>query len=192
MKSYFENNKLTFLIVFSAMIMGIIIGSSSVARLNQNDATELYSAVKDSIESTGIFTAFSKSISNEFKKFFMLFICGLTVFGSPVSVFVIGLTGYSLGFSVGFLLKYFGLVGLLASFFGIIPHYILLFPAFCCAGVIGINFSNGLLMVHKRNAENLKAYVAKMIIILLIILIACVIEGFFSSFLLKKIIGVIQ
>ena len=192
MKEYFENNKLTFLIVLSAIIIGITIGSSSVARLSDEDASELYSTVNTSVNTTSVFFAFLKSLSSEFKRFIILFLCGTTVFGSPVSVFFIGYTGYSLGFTVAFMLKYYGLTGLLAAFLGILPHYIVLLPTYCFAGVVCINFSNNILLEKKNFNYDLKKFLVKMIIVLFMIFFACILEGFISAFFLKKIFALIN
>lgn len=188
MEEYIKNNRLTLLMVFSAVLVGVCIGTVGVLKLDSDSATTLYSGICDAVSDTGVFSAFTKSLYNEFKRFLIIIFCGVTVIGSPVSVFYLGWCGYSLGFSAGFLMKYYGLTGFLATLGGILPHYFLLLPVYICAGIIGINFSNRLLRGEKRLRDDFKVYLAKMFILAILVLFACLIEGFVSTFLLKKIL----
>ena len=188
MERYIKNNKLTIFLVFSAVLTGIVIGTFSLLKLDENLAKSLIDSVNSSISNSSLFAAFTKSISSEFLKFFALFICGITVFGAPMSVFCLGYLGYTLGFSVGFLMKYYGLAGYLSVIFGIIPHYLILLPAYILTGIVGINFSNKLLLGEKQLKNDFKLYTAKMIFFAVMIFLSCIIEGFVSSFFIKKIL----
>ena len=191
MEEYIKNNRLTLLIVFSSVLVGVCLGTIGVLRLDSTAATALYSGINNSVSTTGVFAAFLKSIYNEFKKFGIIFLCGITVIGSPVCVFYLGLCGYSIGFSAGFLMKYYGLSGFLATLAGIFPHYIILLPVYICAGIIGINFSNRLLRGERHLRNDFAVYLAKMIILAVFLLIACLVEGFISTLLLKNIIKIV-
>ena len=72
------------------------------------------------------------------------------------------------------------------------PHYLILVPAFMVMGIICINFSNRLLLGEKNLKENLKIYVVKALLIAILILAGCVIEGFVSSFALKIVFNLLN
>lgn len=191
MESYLKENKLTLLLVFASVLTGAIIGAFSVLKLDSETAATIYSALNENAVRYGIFSAFLKSLFNEFKRFIILFVCGITVFGSPVCVASLWNTGYVLGFSAGFLMRYYGLSGILASLLGIVPHYIILLPAYLCVGIVSINFSSKLLRGERNIKRDFKNYAVKMLFFAVIIFTGCVFEGFVSSYLIKKILTII-
>ena len=191
MKNYIRENKLIMLIVISAFVMGIILGAWSVSRLTQAAAKEIYESINRSVSESTPHKAFLKSLQIEYKSFFLLFICGVAVIGAPAAVFYTGVLGYAVGFTVGFLVEYYGLLGFFAGICAIAPHYFILIPAFLTMGVISINFSNKLLLGEKGLRDGFTTYLVKSLFIAAVIFAACLIEGFFSSFILKKILSVI-
>ncbi len=192
MEEYIKNNRLTLFLVFSAVLVGVTIGAFGVLRLSGDLPSTLYAGLNSAVADTGIFSAFLKSLQNEFKRFIIIFVCGITVIGSPVIVFHLGFCGYALGFSSAFLMKYYGLAGFLAVLGGILPHYFLLMPTYIGMGIIGINFSNRLLRGERRLNSDFKTYILKMILLSFLILLSCIVEGFVSTMLLKSILKVIS
>lgn len=184
-------NKLVMLIVISALILGVIIGAGMVTRLDAQQAHELYISINQSVSASSAPVSFWKALLQEFRSFLLLFVCGLTVIGSPVAVLYIGAKGYAIGFTVGFLVKYYGLTGFLASLTGVLPHYIILIPAFMCMGIVAINFSNRLLLAQKGLKGSVGNYFMKAVLIAAAVLLGCVIEGFVSSLLLKNILSMV-
>ena len=187
MEEYIKNNRLTLFLVFSAVLTGVTIGALGVLRIRDDAASILYSGLCDAVADTGIFSAFLKSLQNEFKRFLIIFVCGITVIGSPVIVFHLGICGYALGFSSAFFIA-----GFLAVLGGILPHYFLLLPTYISTGIIGINFSNRLLRGEKRLNSDFKTYILKMLLLSLLILLSCIVEGFISTLLLKSILNVVS
>ncbi|MBO4897135.1 MAG: stage II sporulation protein M [Clostridia bacterium] len=191
MKEYIKKNNTVMLIVISAILMGIIIGAHSAARLAPGEAKGIYESINRSVYESTAYKAFIKSLQIEFKSFILLFICGAAVIGAPAAVFYLGFLGYALGFSVGFLVKYYGLLGFFAATCAIVPHYLILIPAFISLGVISINFSNKLLLGERGLKDDFWCYAVKALLIAAAVFSACIIEGFFSSFILKRILSVI-
>lgn len=191
MKNYIKENKLAVLIVVSALIIGIIVGASIVTKISVEEAKSIYGSINKSVSESTPAAAFVSSLKLRFKCLGILFLCGLAVIGAPAAVAYTGILGYALGFTVGFMVRYYGLLGLLAAFGGILPHYILLLPSFICMGISGINFSNKLLRGERNISDGFKSYLAKACLIAIPVFAACVAEGFLSSFLLKKILALI-
>ncbi len=192
LKNFFRENKTVMLIVVSALIMGIILGAGAVSRLTPEKAKEIYESINRSIAENTSYKSFVKSLQIEFKSFILLFICGAAVIGAPAAVFYIGVLGYAIGFSVGFLVKFYGLLGFCASVCAIAPHYFILIPAFIFMGIISINFSGKLLLGEKGLKNDFLSYTVKALFIAVFIFAACLIEGFFSSFILKKIFSMLN
>ena len=191
LKKYLEENRLVMLIVISSLAVGVVIGAIMAVGTSQEDGEALCLSLVQSIMNTGVYASFMKALLLEFKSFLILFICGIAVVGSPAAAFYIGIKGYSVGFTVAFLIRSYGLAGLLAALGGVLPHYLLLIPAFMCMGIIGINFSNKLLLGEKKLKENLKIYVVKSFLIAVFVLIGCAVEGFVSTPLLKAVMSMV-
>ena len=191
LKDYFRENKIVMLIVISALLMGIIIGAEAVSHLSPDKAKEIYESINRSVSESTPYKSFVKSLQIEYKSLFLLFFCGAAVIGAPAAVFYIGVLGYSIGFTVGFLVKYYGLLGFFAGVCAIAPHYFVLIPSFIFMGIISISFSNKLLLGEKGLKNDFISYSVKTLFIAVALLAACLIEGFFSSFILKKIFSVI-
>ena len=179
------------LIVISALLMGIIIGAGTVSGLSPDKAKEIYESINRSVSESTPYKSFIKSLQIEYKRLFLLFFCGAAVIGAPAAVFYIGVLGYSIGFTVGFLVKYYGLLGFFAGVCAITPHYFILIPAFTFMGTLSISFSNKLLLGEKGLKNDFVSYSAKTLLVAAVLLAACFTEGFFSSIILKKIFSVI-
>ena len=190
MKKYFEENRLVMLIVISSLATGVVLGALAAARMPAGECEELCLSVNRSIANTSVYASFLKALTLEFKSFLILFACGIAVIGSPAAAFFIGTKGYAVGFTVAFLMRRYGLLGLFASLCGVLPHYIVLVPAFMCMGVVGINFSNRLLLGEKNLRDNLKIYTVKSLLTAVFIFLGCAVEGFVSSPALKMILSI--
>ena len=191
LKEFLRKNNTVMLIVISALLMGIIIGAHSAAHLSPAEAKGIYESINRSVTESTAYKSFIKSLQIEYKSFVLLFICGALVIGAPAAVFYLGVLGYALGFSVGFLVKYYGLLGFTACVCAIVPHYLVLIPAFISLGVISVNFSNRLLLGERGLRGDFLSYAVKAVIIAAAVFAACIIEGFFSSFVLKRILSVL-
>lgn len=191
MKNYIKENRLAVLIVVSALLIGIIVGASIVTRISEDEAKGIYTGINKSVSESTPGAAFLSSLKLRFKCLGILFLCGLAVVGAPAAAAYTGFLGYAVGFTVGFMIRYYGLLGLLAAFSGILPHYILLLPSFICMGIAGMNFSNRLLRGEKNISDGFRTYIAKACLISVPIFAACIVEGILSSFLLKKILALI-
>jgi len=189
---YVKNNKLVILIVVSALILGVITGATYSDTLGGETLSEIYNSVNESVSKTSLYSSFLKSLSIQFCRLLVLFLCGLTVVGSPICVFYIGYLGYTLGFSASFLLRNYGACGILGIIGGIFPHYFLLLPTYLYIGTVGINFSNRLLLGEKHLRDSFKVYTGKMLISAIFILVSCIVEGFISSLILKAIFKMIK
>lgn len=180
------------LIVISALLLGIITGAVNADGLDGEKANEIYNLTNQSVLSGSLHYAFLKSLSIQFTRFIIIFLCGITVIGSPVATFYTGYLGFSLGFSSAFLFKYYGFSGILSILLGILPHYVILIPLYLFMTAMSINFSNALLREDKTLRDSLRNYSVKMLVFAVIIFITCLIEGYISAFFLKTIIGFIK
>jgi len=191
LKAYANKNMPLYLIAIAAVIMGVIIGSASVGRLDEADAQTLYQSIISSTVNIKAQSTFAKSLFQNAKSVIIFWILGMTVIGTAPMVIAVGAKGYAVGFTVGFLVKYYGLTGFLASVSGVLPHNIIILPCYILLAAAGMNFSQKLLMGTGNIKVSFVSYSALTAILFGIISIGSVVEGYVSSSLIKAALGII-
>ena len=119
-KSYVPENVASSIILLLSIILGLVIGSASVAHIDETTASKLLS----SITTVGINAETGnllQTIWDTFKYPFFVFILGFTFLGLIFIPILLALRGYFVSFSIGTLIKLYGVsgLGLSASIFGI-------------------------------------------------------------------------
>ncbi|WP_048602221.1 stage II sporulation protein M [Rubeoparvulum massiliense] len=120
---------------------------------------------------------------------FALGIVGLTVIGLPLLLIALFLKGATIGFTVATLTQQFQWQGVLMAGASILPHNLILLPAWILVTVIGIHFSFQLLKVlflkrTERIAPHFRRFTVAFGVALLFVVGAALVEGFISTTLL--------
>lgn len=121
---------------------------------------------------------------------FALGIGGLTVVGLPLLLVALFLKGASIGFTVATLTQQFQWQGLLMAGASVLPHNLILLPAWILMTVMGIHFSLQLLKVlffkrTERMAPHFRRFTLTFGVALLFVIGAALVEGFVSTALLQ-------
>ncbi|WP_077596488.1 stage II sporulation protein M [Oceanobacillus kimchii] len=117
----------------------------------------------------------------------LMFIFALSVIGLPIVWILIFIKGMVVGFSVGFIVNWLGMDGLILSAISIAPQNIFIIPIYIIAGSICMIFSLGLLgkLVAKRNNTSLSQPFFKLttsfVILIVCTGIAAIIEAYISN-----------
>lgn len=82
-----------------------------------------------------------QSIENNIQTVFIIWILGITVIGIPVTLLIMGVRGFIIGFTVAFLIDGLGWKGLFFTFLAILPHNLIIIPCLVSICVISISFS---------------------------------------------------
>lgn len=133
----------------------------------------------------------SQSIKNNIQTVFVLWILGITVIGIPVTLLVIGIRGFIIGFTVGFLIDGLGMKGLLFTLLVILPQNLIIVPCLIGISVLSISFS--LMMIKDRMArrwtnnywQKFFSYFLLVIILLLISICGSLIEAYITPVFIK-------
>lgn len=195
LKTYFKNNIILFIVLFSVLVIGIVIGSISVNLISDIQTRNILTFINgflSSINNVNINSSavFSVSLSNNLKVALILIISGLTVIGMPVIFVTLFFRGLSLGFTVGFFIREMGIKGVIFSLLAILPQNIIIIPAIISIGVTGIMFSKAILKNKKHtNSYNypylLLNYGILNFMFCISLLIASLIEGYISPTFIK-------
>lgn len=94
---------------------------------------------------------FAQSLKNNLQTAAVIWILGITIIGIPLTLIVIGIRGFIVGFTVGFLINSLGTKGLLFSVLVILPQNIIIIPCLIGIGVLSISFS--LMIIRDKLAK---------------------------------------
>ena len=193
-KKHFQNNYLLYFILLILFIIGIIIGAILINTLNSEDKLRIsshFSWIFSSISEQDYksIDIFKSSLFSNIKIALIVWVLGLFTIGIIIIPLIISWKGVAIGFTVGFLVKEFGIKGFVFSLTSLLPHYLIIIPGFLAIGAIGISNS-----IHCRKSRGKKAYQRDLIdyiilffLFLIIILFGCFVEGFFIPYIINLI-----
>ncbi len=177
-----DSDKLKIIIMLSALLVGIIAGSFTTAKMSSDDSNLLLSAIKEA-ESAKPLGVFLKAIRREGIGAALIYVSGLCVFGAAAAVLYLAWRGYAMGFAVGALTKIFGLAGSISALSGMFISNIIIMPAlviFCT-----ISSKNASELSENGVKNTVRQFTVSAIIIFFILIIGCLAEGFICTSLMK-------
>lgn len=190
-----------YIIILAVFVCGLTVGSVSAGRMDTSKSEELSLYIKDfmqnaqgaSFESARM--ARSAMINNSITVA-AIYILGLTVIGMPVTLAILFVRGFVIGFAVGFLTRDLSAGGLLLTAAAILPHNLLYIPAICFGTSSSVMFG---LLLWKRNFDTgiaiwprLLKYTGVMTMVLLVSLGAGLVEGYITPQFTKMAAGFIS
>jgi len=164
-KEHIINNTTGYIIMLAAFVAGICSGSFFTGTMGEQLTGELGSfmnnfttAVCDGkMSATSVFL---DGILGNFQMIFLIYMLGMTVIGLPFIMIVIGVKGFSIGFTTAAAIKFVGTKGVAAVFFTILPGELLIVPALLMMSVCAMGFSIKMIkgrtekFLHKENLWN--------------------------------------
>lgn len=191
-KRHFRNNFIVYFVLSLSFIIGIFIGAILINRLNVKQSLKIsnyFSWIFDFVKEQKLnsINIFITSLLSNIKVLFIIWILGLTSVGLLIIPLIIVWKGVAIGFTVGFLVKGFGLKGFTFSLAGLLPHYLFMIPGLLAIGAVGT--SNSIYIGKGRrskiNQMDINEYSILMLLFFLIIIVGCCIEGYFTPYLIK-------
>lgn len=170
-------------------LTGIIFGSIAVQALSQSQSTDLKDYLYGFYQSFPQKLAFADRNRLTFQGIIdnivhisgLIWLLGLSIIGAPLILAVIFLHGFSLGFTIGFIITEMKLDGVLVAAASILPHNILFIPALVIAGTTSVSFALVAIKIltGKKKGSILNQFIATSLIILvscIMLTVAAVIE----------------
>ncbi|NLV36264.1 MAG: stage II sporulation protein M [Clostridiaceae bacterium] len=198
-KEHIKNNRKSYLFLLMAFTLGVCAGAFTVNGLSSMQRDELLHYFQ------GFLQLFDNLNMNSSELFYMallqnlkiiglLWILGVTIIGLPFIFIILGIRGFTTGFSSGFVISALGMDGLMFSGIALLPKEILIVPCLIAIGVNGINFSMSIAKNKTRDGSNktgLKsAFVSYCLVTLLltcIIVAGIVFDAYITPTLLRMI-----
>jgi len=184
-----------------AFAVGICAGAFTVNGLGANQAQELRNYLEGFLNLLGNQDInngelFKSSFLESIKIALLLWVLGVTIIGIPFIFLAVGIRGFIVGFSSGFISSVLGIKGIVFILLTVIPKEIIILPCILCLGVTGINFSFSIIKRKKNSvsSQSLKtSFVSYLLLgLLLMVIITCgvLVEAYVSSSLAKLIMPI--
>ena len=201
-QGYFWDNLILFMTAAFIFSLGLALGVFAVGILQETQILELQDyldifllGLKGEIylEPPEIIR---NSLNQNLKLLFFLWFLGITMLGIPGAIFILGLKGFTLGFTFTFIYQQFSLNGLLFALGALLPQNIFIIPALLTAAVACISFS--LLQIHSRLGRkpfhfwpNLGNYTALFAVLMVLVLVGSLVEGYITTVFIRLTVGIL-
>jgi len=196
-KQHIVKNLWQYALLFVIFLMGTVVGVINATDLDGPTRTHLVQIIDnflkgEDIGSQGGYRLFFTAFINQARVIAMIWFLGLTVIGIPFIFAIIFFKGFSLGFTLGFLIKEKAWQGILMATASVVPQNLLYIPLFLAWAVTGVNFS--LCLVRGRFSRGsalgpgLVTYTGLMLVFLSVFFLGAFIEAFLSPWLLDLVV----
>lgn len=197
---HFSQHITLYFVIILCFSVGIASGVFSVKALSESQKAQLTDYLVSTFQS--LFSrgqinnsqVLWESISYNFKTTIIIWIMAVSIIAFPLIFFIVGIRGFVLGFTIGFLIDNLGYKGILFSLVSILPHNIIILPSYIILSVVSINYSVSIIKSRKLNkyvkSEKTKkffAYTFLTIVIYIILISGSLIEAYISPALFKGI-----
>ncbi len=196
-REYLQENMGIYILTSLFFVLGVAFGAFAVRWLPPEVLKELqanfhlFAQIFESGEGLEHHRVLGDSLLQNFKHMLVVAFAGVFVVGFPVIFFMLGLRGFVLGFSAGFLIEQASFNGILLTLLGIVPHNLILIPAFLIVAVTGITFSFNRFKtkyIHKNfisSGGQFKDYFHKIFVFCIVVVLGCLVEAYVSYFFLR-------
>lgn len=193
LKRHVTENKWQYLLIVLIFLAGVILGDFKADDLTSGVKDHLLGLI-DSYLKGGTESAVAKqailwnSFLNQAKSITAIWFLGLTIIGMPLILAIVFLKGFSLGFTISFLVSERAVSGILISVLSILPQNLIYIPLLIIWSVVGINFSIYITRSRTGNGVPLGrgfvGYTLLMLISLVIVLVGALIEAYLAPLFL--------
>lgn len=153
---HIKSNFGLYFLVFTFFAIGVGAGAFTVRALDEVQKQELIRYLQGFFQiltskNINSLAVLSQSIQNNIQTVIVIWILGITVIGIPITLLILGVRGFIIGFTVGFLVNGLGWKGLFFTVLAILPQNIIIIPCLMSIGVFSVSFS--LMIIKNRMAK---------------------------------------
>lgn len=195
-KQHINENRWQYYILTLLFVLGTIAGNYPISYLEDGVKSHLLDLIDNYLRSeltdTITVSFWAAAFINQFKTLLIIWFLGLTVIGLPLILGIIFVRGFSLGFTIGFLVQEKAGAGVLISLLSVIPQNLVYIPLLIVWSMVAMNFS--IYLVRGRTAMNLSlgkslaVYTGLLVICSVILLAGSLIEAYLSPWLLSLLL----
>jgi stage II sporulation protein M len=196
LKQHISTNRWQYGVITIIFIIALIMGNYRVQSLEGGVKNHLAGLIDTYLQEGGMGALTGQqllvgSFLNQVRTALAIWFLGLTIIGFPLILAVLFYRGFSLGFTVGFLIHQKAGAGVLISILSVLPQNLVYIPALLMWAVISLNFS--IYIFRGRGADALSwrsflSYTFMLLFFILIFLSGAFIEAFLSPWFLKLLL----
>ena len=201
-KEYLNNKMGIYSFIAALFALGVLIGALTVRGLEESHSAALsqyFNLFLENYGAKGILdqgAVFRQSLRLNFQYLLLTSVLGLFSFGFP---FIAGLTvlrGFSVGFTVGFLVEWASFRGVLFAVGSVLPHNLIIIPVIIVLSVTGFSLSwlRFRSYLQKRSGvlrERIGAYMLLVFFVSLALFLGILVEAYISPVFVKLLVPMI-
>ena len=203
-QEYFRENRGMYILIIAFFTGGVLAGALALRGLEKNQLLQLNCYFVAFVESLAGGSGapdqgaiFRQALSLNFRYLLLTWFLGFFVFGFPLVAALVGLRGFSLGFTVGFLVSRDSFKGVLFAAGAVLPHNLILVPSLIIGSATAFSLSLFRLRCYleKRPSPLREQFGSYSFIFLLIGLLmgaAILIEAYIAPAFIKLLVPTIQ
>lgn len=202
LNEHVQNNFWLYVVSLLCICTGIVLGIYSVRYMGGFEKSDLISYIKSfssTISSGNIDykSIFIQAIKNNIPVLIAVWFLGLTMIGIPIILIIDILKGFTVGFTVSFIINSMGIKGMWVSLLGVLPQNIIYIPCIIFVSVLAMEFSLNILKdkSNKNWASNvwikITSYSFSFILITIIMAVGFTMESYLTPHILKVVIACI-
>ncbi|SEF82725.1 stage II sporulation protein M [Caloramator fervidus] len=187
-----KENLFIYFIITLIFSVGIALGALNVKGMTYSDKQNLFIYLNNFFqvvnnEKINSFSIFIRILKNNLLMIILIWILSFTYFGFLFSILILLYKGFSLGFTIAFILQSFGLKGFLFIILSLLPQNLFYIPAFLFICSISFIYSLSLFKKPKNLTVNgnFLNFSFNMLFLLLFVFLGNVVESFISPYIIK-------
>lgn len=197
---YMQKNIFLYIISLLFLCIGIVLGIYAIKYMGDAEKRNLVDYMlqytnNSTFENLSKKEIFLQAFKNNVPFLIIIWFLGISLLGAPIILILNGIKGFTIGFTTSFMINCLGSKGILVNLLTVFPQNIIYIPCILIASVTAIEFSIDLLKNNYTNAARKNSNMVKLLhysIIFLIILgvmtIGFLLEGYVTSGILKMIV----
>ncbi|MHC6179463.1 stage II sporulation protein M [Clostridium sp. JNZ X4-2] len=152
---HIKNNFWLYVISLLCLFTGIVLGIYSVRYMGGFEKSDLVNYLKNfttTIDSGSVNykSILFQTLKNNIPVILAIWFLGLTMIGIPIILVIDIVKGFTIGFSMSFIISQMGIKGIWISLLGILPQNIIYIPCIILSSVFAMEFS---LMIFKDRSK---------------------------------------
>lgn len=197
---HLQQNFWLYIISLFCIFTGIVLGIYAVKYMGDFDKNDLISYLNSFTQSIsqGNFkysSVFTDIIKNNVLIIAAIWFLGLTMVGIPIILIIDVIKGFTIGFTISFMIKGLGMKGIGIALLGVLPQNIIYIPCVILCSVFAMEFSLNLLRdrLNKQWTNSvlvkITSYTLAFAAILIFMFLGFIIETYITPALVKLIIA---
>lgn len=197
---HIQNNFWLYIISLLCICTGIVLGIYSVRYMGSFEKSDLLSYLKNFNSSIGsgninYKSIFIETIKSNISVLAAVWFLGLTMIGIPVILIIDIIKGFTIGFTISFIINGMGIKGMWFSLLGVLPQNIIYIPCMIFASVLAMEFSLTILKdkTNKQWVSNIwiriTSYSFSFILLLAVMFIGFCMEAYITPNMIKFVVA---